>query len=308
MSSRFLAPDLTQLTPAALIEEISFESILANQKAWVLARWEEVRVVRPDLPPLDTLGLETEPMTIVLQAYAYRETLIRALINDKARAVLLAYASGSDLDHIGAFFGVQRTTIVPATLDVAAVMESDDRLRRRIQLAPEAFSTLGPRGAYIFFALTLDPSIMDAWAYKPAAHPNDGTVNIVVTGEDAVDVADAVIARLVDRLYRDDTVPLTDAPNVMRAVRTDYVVDATLVFSRGPDPDAIKAAAEAAIRSYATKQCRIASSSYRAGLIGAAKIGSIDNVVLNSPPADVLCDDAHIPHLTDVILHTVITD
>lgn len=79
MVARFLAPDLTQLAPAKLIEEIDAEAILAAQKAFVLARWAEVRQKRPDLPPLDTLGLETEPLTILLEAFAYRETLLRAL-------------------------------------------------------------------------------------------------------------------------------------------------------------------------------------------------------------------------------------
>jgi hypothetical protein len=56
MVARFLAPDLTQLTPAKLIEEIDSEVILAAQKDFVLARWEEVRQTRPDLPALDTPG------------------------------------------------------------------------------------------------------------------------------------------------------------------------------------------------------------------------------------------------------------
>ncbi len=176
MVARFLAPDLTQLAPANLIEEIDAEAILAAQKAFVLARWAEVRTVRPDLPPLDTLGLETEPLTILLEAFAYRETLLRALVNDKARAVLLAYATGPDLDHLGALFATFRMGRVPATDNAPAVLESDDRFRRRIQLAPEACSCAGPSGAYIYYALTLAPSIVDAYAFSP----RDGQVQVVV--------------------------------------------------------------------------------------------------------------------------------
>jgi phage-related baseplate assembly protein len=180
MVARFLAPDLTQLSPAALIEEIDAEVILAAQKAFVLARWEEVRQTRPDLPALDTLGLETEPMTMLLETFAYRETLLRALVNDKARAVLLAYATGTDLDHLGALFATYRMVMVPASDGVEAVMETDDRFRRRIQLAPEAFSCAGPRGAYVYFALTLDPSIVDAHAFCPS----DGRVDVMVAAAD----------------------------------------------------------------------------------------------------------------------------
>lgn len=41
MADRFLAPDLTQLAPAKLIEEIDAESILAEQKAFVRKRFFE---------------------------------------------------------------------------------------------------------------------------------------------------------------------------------------------------------------------------------------------------------------------------
>jgi hypothetical protein len=57
MSARFVAPDLSQLVPAKLIEEISAEAVLAAQKAWVLARWNAIRAPRPDLPALGTLGV-----------------------------------------------------------------------------------------------------------------------------------------------------------------------------------------------------------------------------------------------------------
>src|ERR1017187_3282296 len=139
---RFLPPDLPQLPPPQLIEEIDYEIILSEQKQWVLDRWAQIMLIRPDLPPLDTLGLETEPMTIILEAFAYREIILRALVNDKARAVLLAKAVGGDLDNVGALYPVQRAIIVPAALDGSTpdIYESDAAFRRRVQLAPEAFS------------------------------------------------------------------------------------------------------------------------------------------------------------------------
>lgn len=304
MATRFLAPDLTQLRAAALIEEVDFEQIHADQKAWVLAKWDEVRQVRPDLPPLDTLGLETEPMTIVLQVYAYRETLIRALINDKARAVLLAYASGTDLDHLGALFGTVRLTIVASADPALAVMESDDRFRRRIQLAPEAFSTCGPRGAYIYFALSLDPSIVDAWAYRPS----DGRVNVVVAGENGADVSSNVLGLLVRRYGREDTVPLTDIVSVYRAERTEYAVTLTANVPRGPDPDAIRDAIEAAVAAYAAERCRIGAEVFLSGIVAAAKVGGVENVVLASPIADVECDDDHIPVMASIAVSVVVED
>lgn len=303
-SSRFLAPDLTQLTPAALIETISAEAILAAQKAWLLARWDEVRRDRPDLPPLDALGLETEPLTILLETFAYRETLLRALVNDKARAVLIAYAVGSDLDHLGALFGVVRAEIAPATPTTPVVMESDDRFRRRIQLAPEAFSTVGPRGAYMFFALTLDPSIVDAWAFTP----RDGHVHVVVAGSGGQDVSDAVIARLVARFEREDTVPLTDVVTVRRAEVVSYAVVLSVSFPRGPDPVLIRTRVENAIQAYAAERYRIGAEVYTSGLIAAAKVGGVERVTLAVPAQDIVCADAEIPYLSDLQVTTLVLD
>jgi phage-related baseplate assembly protein len=265
-----------------------------------------VRMSRPDLPPLDTLGLETEPMTTVLQAYAYRETLLRALVNDKARAVMLAYATGTDLEHLGARFGVTRMVMVPANpvTGAAAIMEDDERLRRRIQLAPEAFSTCGPRGAYIFYALSLDGSIADAWAYSPS----DGEVSVVVAGAGGADISDSVIATLIDRFADDDTVPLTDAVTVRRAVRLEYAVNATLQFPRGPDPDVIIKAAGDAIKAYTDSHTRIAATVYRNGIISVARLGTVDDVILASPAANVVCDDVHIPVATAITVTASVAD
>lgn len=290
MSARFLAPDLTQLQPADLIEPLDYEGVLAALKAWVLARWDGVREQRPDLPPIDTLVLESEPITIILEVIAYREILLRALVNDKARAVLLAYATGHDLDHLAALFGVVRMEVTDG------VMESDDRLRRRVQLAPEAFSTVGPRGAYIFHALTTDPSIIDAWAYSPS----EGRVNVVVAGADGADVSDGVLARLIDRFGREDTVPLTDHVEVRRADRVEYDVTLTVTFPRGPDPVLLKSRVEQAIRAYAAERARIGADVFRAGVTAAAKVGGIENVVLSAPVADVICGDDQIPVLDDL--------
>jgi phage-related baseplate assembly protein len=243
-------------------------------------------------------------MTILLHAFAYRETLLRALVNDKARAVLLAYATGSDLDHLGALFATYRMKMVPADGNKPAVMETDDRFRRRIQLAPEAVSCAGPRGAYIYFALTLDPSIVDAYAYCPS----DGCVDVMVAAADGGEVSDDVIAALVDRFHRDDTVPLTDVVTVRRATVVPYTVSLTLCFPRGPDPVLIQSAAEAAVRAYAAERYRINAIVFRAGLTAAAKVGGVENVIVTSPAADVVCGDSQIPLLTDVQITVAVTN
>ncbi len=71
----------------------------------------------------------------LLQENTYREVIWAA------RAVMLAYAAGSDLDQIGGNYNVERLGITPtddATFPpTPAVMESDTDHRLRIQLALE---------------------------------------------------------------------------------------------------------------------------------------------------------------------------
>lgn len=296
MTTRFLAPDLSKLPPPALIEELSFEAILAEQKADLLARWNEVRQSRPDLPPLDTLGLESEPLTILLQTYAYRETLLRALVNDKARAVLLAFAQGADLDHIGADRGVARAVIDAA----AGLYEADDRFRRRIQLAPEALSIAGPAGAYEFHALTLDPSIMDAYAWTP----RPGEVHVAVVGNGIEPVSDAVLERLVRRFSLDGIVPLTDTVVVRRATVNNFDLHVTASISAGVDSASVRAAIEAAARGYMSTRARIGMPVYLSGLIAAMKTAAIENIIITAPASDVACEPPKIAKLVNVVVTT----
>ncbi len=86
--------DLSQLPAPDVVEELDFETILAERKATLISLYPEEgqdAVAR-------TLALESEPIVKLLQENAYREVIWRQRVNEAARAVMLAYASGSDLD------------------------------------------------------------------------------------------------------------------------------------------------------------------------------------------------------------------
>jgi phage-related baseplate assembly protein len=56
----------------------------------------------------DYQELESDPYTTIIEAIAYRELLLRARINDSILSMLIAFATGSDLDHLVALYGVER--------------------------------------------------------------------------------------------------------------------------------------------------------------------------------------------------------
>ena len=135
-SSQFTAVNLDALPQPDAVEQISFDDIRAAMLSDLAARDADL----VDLPPSD-------PIVKVIDVAAYRETLMRQRANDAVRAVMLAYASGADLENLAAFYGVSRQTD-----------ESDADLRRRVQLAPEALSTAGSLGSYLYHALTVGES------------------------------------------------------------------------------------------------------------------------------------------------------
>ena len=127
------------LPPPSVIEPLDFERILATSKAHLLGHYPEAA---------DTLALESSPLTKLLQTFSYRELLYRARVNDAARAHLLAFATGGDLDHLAAMFGLTRMA-----------GEDDERLRLRLQLRIAALAGQGTREHYELVAMTADQNV-----------------------------------------------------------------------------------------------------------------------------------------------------
>ncbi|ENE2598618.1 baseplate assembly protein, partial [Salmonella enterica] len=74
--------DLSQLPQPAIIEALDFEVILAEIKQFMISKFpEEVRTA-----VAAALELESEPLNIIAQAFAWRELLLRQRINDGAAA------------------------------------------------------------------------------------------------------------------------------------------------------------------------------------------------------------------------------
>lgn len=281
---RFFAADLSQLPLANIIETISFEAILSDSKTYVTSVWDAYRINRPDLPALDTLMLETEPIAVILEAIAYRETMLRGRVNDAARAVLLPYATGTDLDAIGTLFATERLQIGTDALG-DPIMQSDDEYRRDIELAPEAFSIAGPEGAYEYFAKRADASILDA----AAINPQSNRIDIVLLARDGDGTAsDAAISAAYNALSAKDVRPLTDDVHVRSADIVTTSIAMTLQVQSGPAPEAVRAAALAAVNKYIADRRRIGLALRVDGLIGAARAAAdLERVIVASPAADV---------------------
>jgi phage-related baseplate assembly protein len=275
----FTAIDLSRLPVPDVIDTIDTESQIAAMKAVVLE-------TAPELA--DVLDLESEPAVKLIEALAYFGVLFRARVNDAAKAVMLAYATGSDLDNLAALYGVARLTVTPADPEAipptAAVMESDVAFRARTQLALEGFSTAGPRGAYLYHALSASGDVLDASVVSPA--PGDVLVTILsgAVGE----TAEAELLAAVEAALNDEDVrPLCDTVGVQLATILPYAVTAELTMFEGPDTATVLDLARAAVEAYVADCYRIGRAVRRSGLFAALHQTGVEHVTLTSPAADI---------------------
>lgn len=107
--------NLNELPTPEVIEELSLKEILEQMI-------ENFRKIAPEF----SAYVESDPLIKLMEVCAYRELLLRQKLNQSAKANLLAFATGTDLDNLAAFYGVERK---PG--------ESDDDLRERIKLKIE---------------------------------------------------------------------------------------------------------------------------------------------------------------------------
>lgn len=287
------AIDLSRLAPPELLETIDFETLLAERKAALVALYPADK--RAEVTA--TLQIESEPLVLWLRENAYREMLIRQQFNDRARGLMLAYARGTDLDHLGALMGVERLVIEPADLLAGklAVMEGDEDLRRRIQMAPEGFSVAGPAGAYRATAMNASGAVLDAAATSPAP----GTVLVTVLSREGDGTADDPLVAVVAAAVNSETArPLTDNVIVQSAEILPYQVEATLWTFPGPDPDLVMAEANDRLAAYLESCHRIGREVAISGIHAALHVNGIERVNLVKPTSSVQTNDTQAPHCT----------
>jgi phage-related baseplate assembly protein len=289
--------DFSRLPPPQVIEEIDFEILLQRYKDDVLAK-------NPKLAA--ALALEQSPTNVILEAESYGETLVRARVNAAARAVLLALSSGNDLEHLAAFFGVVRGTILGDPLNPNGpvdIPESDESLRRRAQLAPEAFSTAGSEGAYIFHALTSDVSIRDASAQSLDRYGNVA-VTIMNSGSDPTPTP-AQISNVVSRLNQKNIKPLTDVVIVkpVTVIRRDIVAELTLY--PGPDASRVMSDVQAALTKVRNRISLIGRDLTRSSIISALNQEGVQSVNLKAPADNVPADASQCVLITSASINVV---
>lgn len=318
------AVDLSTLPPPTIVEQPDFETLLAQKLARFVTAYEEETG-----ETYDAL-LESDPAMKLLQTSAYFQMVQAQAFNEVGLARLLAFAEGDDLDQLGALVDCQRLVVSEATETSPAVKESDTAYKRRIQIAPHAFSVAGPKQAYVYHALTTDGALSDATAVSPqpddirtlvlqvlanhgadaalvtamtealdtADWPGDITVTVLADEGDGTPSAEQIAA--VDTALQGPVRPLTDRVTVTGPELIDYEIEAQLYVLAGPDQTLILEAAQASIDTYLAGVRKLGRDRSRTAHIAALHVGNVVRVELVSPAEDIICNDGQIGNPTSI--------
>ena len=262
---RFDPLDLAAL-PALPVTAQTFSQIYAAYMADLASRLNAVGI------PYNVGSLETDTYAITGEAFSYRTLLVEQSIDDAIKAVLLPTSWGAYLDNLGATQDppVQRKPLVASPRPFAQYpqdWEADDDFRLRVALAPDALSTCGPSGAYLFFALGVAGTAAAA-AYGPMsfggtiANPFTplGQVLVPIVATAAASAAGdgfapaSLVAAVQAALRPDDRRPIADFVTVSAATILPYAVNATLLVGASADQGAVLTAALARVRARADLQ------------------------------------------------------
>ena len=264
--------DLSALPAPEVLEPLDFEEVydegLSAFRAYMGDNWNA--------------ALESDPVSKLLEVGAYNKVGNRARVNDACKALLLAHATGSDLDQLGANVNLKRLVIQPEDLlavpPVPQVLEDHDPFRERIQLAYEGLTTAGPRNSYILHARNASGLVADATAESPAPC----YVTVTVLSLDGEGEASPELLATVDRALNDDDVrPLGDRVTVQGAEILNYRIDAILhMNSAGPEGDAALAEARSRLSKWINPRKRLGVEVARSAVDAQVHVAGVARVEL----------------------------
>ena len=253
--------DLASLPTPAVIETLSFETIFTELQGEFQSRY-------PDYSAL----LASDPAVKLLEVAAYREVLLRNRINAAAKASLLAFATGSDLDHLAAFYGVTRL-----------MAETDEALRLRTRQRIIGFANAGGAAHYRYWALSASPEVADVEVDSP--EPGRVRISVLAKGEEQT-VSNAVLDAVRAVVLRDDIRVLTDTVEVVPAELMPVAVYARLWLY--PDaPLETLAAIQAVFASTLAACAGLGWDLTRSWIVGQLQRAGVHKVELLSPTTDI---------------------
>ena len=287
--------DLSGLPAPDVLIPIDYENMLAAIKADLISR---------DPSLTDALSLESDPLTKLLESVAYLHMLKTNQVNQTAKAMLLAYATGTTLDHLASAVNVSRLLVKQGNPNAVPPMpdiyESDDAFRRRIQLEPERASA-GSEGAYMFWALSADGDVRDISVVTATA----GVVTVYVQSHSELVASDILKEKVRQAVDNPNRKPFTDQVRIASGQPFGFDVQAELTLYPGPDKDVVMATAKAELDKYLEKVRYLGYDVTISGLHHALHQAGVQRVKLLAPLTDINLPKGKYANCTGVMLGAV---
>ena len=288
----FSAIDLSKLPAPDVIESVEYDGLLARALVQLQERHSDFDAM-----------VESDPAFKILEVYTYIEMLIRGRINNAAKAVMLPYATKSDLEQLGAYWNIERGVIDPGDPEALPprepIYESDDSFRYRIQLSMEGQTNAGTTGAYIFQTLSASAQVKDC---KPNRQSTASILNTVLSHDDDGTPSAELLQTVTDHLMQPHVRQLTDELVVQGATITNYRVRAEIYTESGLGAEQVMNAARAAIQAFVEERHKLGVIVPVSGIYSALQQAGVSRVVLHEPATDLTPSDVEAAYCSAIEL------
>lgn len=270
--TQFTAIDLSKLPIPNVIAPLDYDAILNEY------------VSRFQLLFPDYVVVESDWVMKAFEVAASIKLEERAAYNIDNSQNYIALATGANLDGLAA-------NLLTTRLEG----ESDDALRKRAVLAPEAFSTAGPEGAYIYHAKSAHSDIENVGVTSP----DPGVVQVVILAKNGVP-SQEIIDAVVDKLDDEDVRPITDDVHVLPVSLVDFVVEGVINTFAGPDSSVVLAKALANLDDYLKASRLVGEDISLSGIYASLHVAGVKKVTLSHPTTDIAISDLQCGHCTNI--------
>ena len=272
--------NMAELPAPTMLAEQDFDSLYAETLEFFKNAYPNYSAV-----------LASDPVTGILRVLTYLRMMVVQEVNDISLQNMVAYATGNNLDQLGANVAVSRKT-----------NEADDDFRVRIPMALETTTTAGSREMYIAHALSID-GVEDAGCVVPTLGSPEVVIPILATPTDNNPLGtpdQALLDSVRSLLSAEDVRPVNDIVTVQAAKRVEYAIEATVYFYSGPSAESVLSTGKADLEKYVESLRKIGKNIPVGGISSKLWLSGVSNVVITSPSADVDIDDYSVSYCTGI--------
>lgn len=277
---------------------------------------------------------DSELLAQITQAFVLKRQAEIREQNHQALQMFRRFVSEPEMvELLAEQYGLQRQTLEKADPSAfppkPAIMESDESLLRRFDLAPFQFHTTGTRQGYKFHALTLGerplitietenngdvvmryqfPDLQEAPVKDAEARmktPYTGEVAVAVLSRLTTngEASPELLKRVEDYLNRDDIAQESDTITTESAAIKPYTIEATLYTGAEPVHNVTKDEALAVLNAFVEQHHRLNKRIDRLALGNVLYELNPKRVVLTEPAADVVCAWNEAPYCSGITIH-----